>query len=211
MAEAVHDMLAVSDKRAKKLAGVTMRQLRYWEQKGLAVPSVRHQISRRNVVRLYNFQDLVELLVVAELRRRPEISLQHIRRVVTHLRGRDFAAPLRELKFATRGGEIYFQYPDGSWSGGLLPDQVVYSQALALDLVRARIDGVNERDPETAGRVVTRRGVHSSQPIFAGTRIPVATVQRYLQAGYDDAAIIEEYPSLTGADIKAARQYPAAS
>ncbi len=211
MAEAMQDVLAVSDKRAAKLARITMRQLRYWEQIGLVVPSVRRQLSTRNIVRLYSFQDLLELLVAAELRHRPGISLQHIQRVVAHLREREFAAPLRDLKFATRGSEIYFQYPDGSWSGDLRPDQLIYSQVLALDLVGARIDAVKERDPKTAGKVVRRRGVHGSQPIFAGTRIPVATVQRYLQAGYDTKAIIDEYPSLTSADIETARRYAAAS
>jgi uncharacterized protein (DUF433 family) len=44
-----------------------------------------------------------------------------------------------------------------------------------------------------------------SKPVFAGTRIPVATVKRYLDAGYDAEAIFREYPSLTSADIEAAR------
>jgi len=73
-----------------------------------------------------------------------------------------------------------------------------------------KIDTVSDRDPEAAGKVVSRRGVHLSKPIFAGTRIPVATVQRYLQAGYDTKAIIREYPSLTRADIETARHYAAA-
>jgi DNA-binding transcriptional MerR regulator len=209
MAQAMEDMFAVSDKRAAKLAGISMRQLRYWEQIGLVVPSVREQISPRNTVRLYSFQDLLELLVAAELRHRPGISLQHIQRLVAYLRTRDFDAPLRELKFATRGQEIYIRYPDGIWSGDSAPDQLIYQQVLALDEVAAKIHTVRDRDPEAAGRVVRRRGVHGSKPIFAGTRIPVGTVQRYLQAGYEPRAIIREYPSLTPADIEAARQYAA--
>jgi len=39
--------------------------------------------------------------------------------------------------------------------------------------------------------------VLAGKPIFAGTRIPVAAVQRYLAAGYETDAIVEEYPSLT--------------
>jgi uncharacterized protein (DUF433 family)/DNA-binding transcriptional MerR regulator len=210
MAQAIEDVLAVSDKQARELARISMRQLRYWEQIGMVVPSVRQEISPRNIVRLYSFQDLLELLVAAELRRRPGISLQHIQRVITHLHGRDFGAPLRELKFATHGTNIYFQYPDGTWSGDPLPDQVIFRQAIALDLVGAKIDAANDRDPEAAGKIVRRRGVHGSKPIFAGTRIPVGTVQRYLQAGYDTEAIIREYPSLTPADIETARQHAAA-
>jgi DNA-binding transcriptional MerR regulator len=211
MAQAIEDTLAVSDKRAAQLAGISMKQLRHWEKTGLIVPSVRQQISPRNTVRLYSFQDLVQLLVAAELRHRPGISLQHIRRLVSHLRTREFEAPLRELKFATHGRDIYINYPDGSWSGDPAADQLIYRQAIALDEVAAKIDRVKDRDPRAVGQVTSRRGVHRSKPVFAGTRIPVATVQRYLDAGYDTAAIIREYPSLTPADVEAARRQAAAS
>jgi DNA-binding transcriptional MerR regulator len=209
MAQAMEDTFAVSDKRAAQLAGITMKQLRHWEKTNLVVPSIRREISPRNTVRLYSFQDLVELLVVAELRHRPEISLQHIRRLVSHLSTLDFAAPLRELKFATRGKEIYINFPDGSWSGDPVPDQVIFRQAIALDDVVAKINRARERDPSAYGQVTTRRGVHRSKPVFAGTRVPVATVQRYLDAGYDTAAIIREYPSLTPDDVEAARHLAA--
>jgi hypothetical protein len=36
--------------------------------------------------RLYSFQDLMSLLVVAELRTERDMSLQHVRRLVKHLR-----------------------------------------------------------------------------------------------------------------------------
>jgi uncharacterized protein (DUF433 family)/DNA-binding transcriptional MerR regulator len=188
-----------------------MRQLRHWEKTGLVVPSVRRPISPRNTVRLYSFQDLVELLVVAELRHRPEISLQHIRRLVRHLSTLDFDAPLRELKFATRGKEIYINFPDGTWSGDPVPDQVIFRQAIALDDVVAKIGRAGERDPGSVGEVTHRRGVQHSRPVFAGTRIPVAAVQRYLDAGYDTAAILREYPSLTPDDVETARNYATAS
>lgn len=129
-------------------------------------------------------------------RHRPGISLQHIRRLVTHLRSRNVDAPLRELKFATHGREIYINFPDGSWSGDPVPDQIIFRQAIALDAVAAKIAKAGERDPSYSGQVTSRRGVHRSMPVFEGTRIPVATVQRYIEAGYDTDAIISEYPSL---------------
>lgn len=211
MAGAASDMLAVTDKTARRLARISMRQLRYWEKTGLVVPSVRYQVSKGKTVRLYGFEDLLELLVAAELRHRPGISLQHIRRLVVFLRKRDFSAPLRELKFATHGNHIYVQYPDGSWSGDPDPEQLIFRQAVDLDLVSARIQTAGARDPAMQGKVVTRRGVQGGKPIFAGTRIPVGTVQRYLQAGYTTDTIIEEYPTLTPADVEAARRYAAAS
>jgi len=202
------DVLAIPDKRAAKLARITMRQLRYWEQTGLIVPSIKRQISPHNTVRLYSYQDLLSLLVAAALRDR--VSLQLIRRVVAQLEDRGFADPLRELRFATHGRDVYFQYPDGSWSGHPDPDQVIFQQVIALDALRERIPTATKRRPNEAGKVVSHRGVLGGKPIFAGTRIPVATIQRYLQAGYGTDAIIDEYPSLTPADIDVARHHPAA-
>lgn len=203
MPQAAEDLLAIPDKRATQLAGISMRQLRYWEEVNLVVPSMRHRFSARNVVRLYTHPDLVEYLVAAQLRN--DFSLQHIRRVVNHLR-RNYAAPLRELRFAKAGDRIYFQHPDGSWEGDLAPDQTILSRVIDLDVVRALISRATERAPEAVGRIVKKRGVHSSEPIFAGTRIRVSTVQSYLRHGYDTDTILRSFPSLDAADVKAARQ-----
>lgn len=42
---------------------------------------------------------------------------------------------------------------------------------------------------------------------FAGTRIPVAAVKSFANAGYSPADIAKEYPSLTVADIQAGIEY----
>jgi DNA-binding transcriptional MerR regulator len=136
--------LAVPDKRAAKLAQISLRQLRYWDQTGLVVPSVRDQFSPRNTVRLYGFHDLLSLLVAAQLRHK--VSLQHIRRIVAQLNERGFADPLRELRFATHGDDVYFQYPDGSWSGDPSPDQVIFHQVIELEPLREKIPAMLNRD-----------------------------------------------------------------
>jgi DNA-binding transcriptional MerR regulator len=86
---------------------VSNRRLRYWEKTGLVVPSIRRQLSPKHTVRLYSFTDLLSLLVVTQLRTERDMSLQHIRRVVEHLRSRGYQEPLRELTAATVGQEIY--------------------------------------------------------------------------------------------------------
>jgi uncharacterized protein (DUF433 family) len=42
--------------------------------------------------------------------------------------------------------------------------------------------------------------------VFAGTRIRVATVQRYLRQGYRTEAILEALPDLSVADVEEARR-----
>jgi len=211
MASATEELIEFPDTRARQLARVSMRRLRYWEETGLVVPSIRRQMSPKNTVRLYSFQDLLALLVVAELRTERDMSLQHIRRVVEHLRSRGYGAPLREVKFATLGGEIYFQHPDGTWEGDLRPDQRVLEKVLHLDTLRARIARATERQADEAGQVVKKRGVHASAPVFAGTRIRVSTVQEYLRHGYDTDAILEAFPDLRAADVAEASRLLAAA
>jgi DNA-binding transcriptional MerR regulator len=206
MAEAAEDFLAFTDAAARRLAGVSLRRLRYWEQAGLVIPSIRKRLSPRNTVRLYGFQDLLALLVVSELRTERDMSLQRIRRLVTHLRSRDYGAPLRELRFATIGREIYFQHPDGTWEGDLRPGQIILEQAIRLEPLRARIEGAARRPARDSGRVVKRRGVHASAPVFAGTRIRVSAVQDYLRHGFPAESILAAFPDLRTADVDEARR-----
>lgn len=110
----VRKFLAFPDTQARRLGGVSMRRLRYWEQVGLIVPSIKRRLSGHNTVRLYSYQDLLALLVVSALRTERDMSLQTIRRVVGHLRSRGYNEPLRELRFATVGREIYLQHLDGT-------------------------------------------------------------------------------------------------
>jgi DNA-binding transcriptional MerR regulator len=211
MPEADQEVLAFPDTQARQLAGVSMRRLRYWEQVGLVVPSIKRRLSPHNTVRLYSYQDLLALLVVSALRTERDMSLQKIRRIVKHLRSRGYQAPLRELRFATVGREIYFQHPDGTWEGDLRPDQVVFYGVIRLDPLRLRIDRAAGRSADDAGRVEQRRGVHASAPVFAGTRIRVATVQRYLQQGYQTDAILQAFPDLNVEDVDEARRQLAAA
>jgi DNA-binding transcriptional MerR regulator len=206
MAEAASEVLAFSDAAARRLAGVSMRRLRYWEQVGLIVPSIKKRLSPHNTVRLYSFQDLLALLVVSELRTERDMSLQRIRRLVTHLRSRDYDAPLRELRFATIGREICFQHPDGTWEGDLRPDQIILEQTIRLEPLRSRIEGAARRSADDSGQVVKRRGVHASAPVFAGTRIRVSTVQDYLWHGFSTESILEAFPELRAPDVDEARR-----
>lgn len=144
--------------------------------------------------------------MVSTLRNEREMSLQRVRRVVEHLRSRDYAAPLRELRFATFGKEIYFQHPDGSWEGDLQPGQIVLEKVLRLEPLKLRIERAARRPEKARGRVVRKRGVHASAPIFEGTRIRVSTVQDYLRHGFDTAAILNAFPDLDAADVRTAER-----
>jgi DNA-binding transcriptional MerR regulator len=199
-------LIAASERRAAQLAGITLRQLRYWHEVSLVAPSVDRRLGPRTRVRLYYFDRLLELLVAARLRGQPGISLQHIRRVVSHLRNIGYEAPLRELAFAISGQEIYFRYPDGTWSGDPAPQQVVLHQVLELEPLVAQIDQARERSADQIARVERRRGTVGSKPVFAGTRLPVEKVKAYIDHGFTTPQILDSYPFLTEADVEATRR-----
>ena len=73
------------------LTGISLRQLQWWDERGLVVPA------REGHRRLYSLDDLAEVAVISELRKKG-FSLQRMRKVV---RGwcipRQTPAPLAEL------------------------------------------------------------------------------------------------------------------
>jgi DNA-binding transcriptional MerR regulator len=185
---------------AARIAEVTKRKLWYWDQTNLVRPGIRGAPGPRTTVRLYSFNDLVALFVTARLRQRG-FSLQHIRKVARYLQDAGYEAPLAELTFATYGREIYFQHDDGSWEGDASRAQLVIRETLVLDEIRKLIRSRVARPAEAYGKVERTRGRVGRKPLFAGTRIPVATIRRRVVRGATDKQILAAYPDLTAADI----------
>ena len=196
--------LAVNAATASRITRLSDRQLDYWARTGLVGPSVNRRLTPGRRVRLYSFLDLLALMVAAELKER-SISLQHIRAIVEHLRARGYDQPLTEVRFATQGRELYFQRDDGTWEGGITPDQLVLSEVLHLQPLGRRIADGLRRDEADVGKVERRRGTLGSKPVLAGTRVPVETIQRHLAVGRTVEQIVASFPVLTAADVEAVR------
>jgi DNA-binding transcriptional MerR regulator len=93
--------------QACKFTGCTPRQLRYWDQIGLVVPSVQGTGGRPGVPRLYSFRDLVALRVVRSLLD-GGMSLQRVRRSWDYLnRKAGLDKHLSEVKLVTDGQSIF--------------------------------------------------------------------------------------------------------
>jgi DNA-binding transcriptional MerR regulator len=72
---------------AKRIAGITYRQLDYWTRTGLVRPSIKDAHGSGSQ-RLYSFQDLATLRVIKRLLD-TGVSLQRVRAAVEHLRTMD--------------------------------------------------------------------------------------------------------------------------
>ena len=80
-----------------ELTGITPRQLQWWDERGIVVPA------RQGHKRLYSMEDLAEVAVICELRRRG-FSLQRVRKVIRFLQ-REFSKRLAET--VTAGSEYH--------------------------------------------------------------------------------------------------------
>jgi len=58
-------------------------------------------------------------------------------------------------------------------------------------------------------RIVVDPDVMAGKPVVRGTRIPVDAIIRRLAAGMSVSDVLEEYPNLQPADVKAALEYGA--
>jgi DNA-binding transcriptional MerR regulator len=96
-----HDSL--TSREVVALTGITPRQLQWWDERGIVVPA------RAGHKRLYSVEDLSEVAVICELRRRG-FSLQRVRKVVRFLQ-REFAKRLSET---VGGASDYHLLTDGT-------------------------------------------------------------------------------------------------
>ena len=84
------------------LTGITARRLQWWDERGIVVPA------REGHRRLYSMEDLAEVAVICELRRRG-FSLQRVRKVMRFLQ-KEFSKRLAET---VSGASEYHLLTDG--------------------------------------------------------------------------------------------------
>jgi len=85
-----------------QLTGITPRQLQWWDERSIVVPV------REGHRRLYSMEDLAEVAVICELRRRG-FSLQRVRKVIRFLQ-KEFSKRLAET---VSGSSEYHLLTDG--------------------------------------------------------------------------------------------------
>lgn len=203
---------AFSEEHVERLTGISRNQLRYWARTGFFSPSLSDEERRRAYSRVYSFRDVVCLQVLNTLRNESKVSLPHLREVkqkLAHL-GDDMWAKttLHVLK-----KKVHFVNPETRKIEDVLTGQRVLQIPLRVvkgDMEK-RVVSLWKRDKKIIGKIRKKRGVASSEPVIAGTRIPVRAIKAFHRDGYNISQIREQYPGLTQADIKAALEYDKAA
>jgi DNA-binding transcriptional MerR regulator len=194
-----------TEERASRLTGVSIRQLRYWDRDGFFSPSLGYEDRSAPYSRLYSFRDIVSLKVLNTLRNDASVPLQHLREVKAALLS--LGEPLwADTILYVHNKRVVFFNPTTE-----ILEEVVSGQALlqiplrvASANMREAIDRMNQRQEIHIGKFERKRNVANNQLVIAGTRIPVANIKAFSDAGYSVEQIKAEYPTLAEADILAA-------
>lgn len=200
---------AFTEENVERLTGLTKRQLRHWDRTGFFVPSMAYSDRSQPYSRLYSFRDLAALKVLHALRNEVGVSMQHLREVKERLLSLGESWSTTTL-YVLEKRVVFFNSATQS------KEEIVSGQGvlqIPLKVVSgdlaAQVRTLRARQVETSGRIEKRRGL--GQPVIAGTRIPVANIKAFIEAGYTTDQIREEYPSLTDEDIAAAMHYDRAA
>jgi DNA-binding transcriptional MerR regulator len=117
---------------ARRAVGISYRQLDYWDKTGLVRPSIK-QARGKGSRRIYSFEDLVELRVIAQLLG-IGVPLAAVRKAARYVRQHfaDLVRPLVRLALVAEGKRVLVRTTDGkalidASSGG----QVVISFSVA--------------------------------------------------------------------------------
>ena len=97
---------------ARQVVGISYRQLVYWDKTALLKPSIKPARGRGSR-RVYSFEDLVELKVIARLLT-PGISLGTVRKVARYVREHfaDLVRPLARLTIVIDGSRVLVRTAD---------------------------------------------------------------------------------------------------
>lgn len=205
---AEQDVLAFSADQVRKLTGLTVRQLRYWDHTEFFSPEHAPGYRSGSFTRIYSFRDVVGLSAIATLRNEHQFPLQKLRLVGAYLK-RFHDTPWASLALYVSGREILFREPGQAepYTSTSSPGQVAFSTIELQEVARnvhSRAERLRQRQEDQVGKVERRRYVVRNLPVLAGTRVPTSAIWNLHNARYTTEQILQEYPRLEPADVTAA-------
>lgn len=185
-----------------RITGLSLRQLGHWDRIGFFRPSLVTTMTGKRPMRVYSFRDVVGLRVIAVLKNEHGVSTQQLRKAAAELTA--YAdMPWTTLRITVCKGEVGFIDPATGRGQGAFSGQYVMVPVIDQDWhVRRALDDLSRRDAAQIGAFERHRNVAHNARVFAGTRVPVRAVKRFLEAGYSTPEILREYPSLRAEEVE---------
>lgn len=167
---------------ARRLTGVTYRQLDYWDKTGLVRPSVRGAKGKGSR-RVYSFQDVVELRVVSGMLA-SGISLPAVRKAVGCLQEHfeHVSRPLAQLTLLASGRKVLVRTDD--------PRKMVDATSGGQVVVAVPVGAI--------AREVQKSVVELSAPIAMPFRLRGRTFKAVLTPDLEAGGFTVEVPQLPG-------------
>lgn len=197
---------AFSVDHAARVTGLSKSRLTRWDKLGFFPPEHLDEDDKGNPYsRVYSFRDLVGLRTLAVLTTIYRVPLREIRKAASELSKRS-DRPWAEIPLAVLKGKVVFDLDasprdaDGQFAGKHVPLPAIAEEVTNLSQL------LRKRDKSQIGHTERHRFVAHNAEVIAGTRIPVAAIESFIRAGYDDQGILQEYPSLELADVASIRQ-----
>lgn len=205
MLDISNTIAAFSEEQVQKLTNLTIGRLRYWHKTGFFSPTFVEENPRLPYSKFYSFRDVVALRTLEMLRVQNGVPLQHLRKVaekLSHLR--DDLWTKTTLFVVNK--KVAFANPETGKSEEVLSGQYLLSIPLrkVMDDTSIDVAQMRLRKSSEIGSIARRRNVCHNAWVVEGTRIPVASIKRLSEDGYNTQQIIDEYPDLTAADVAAA-------
>lgn len=198
-------LAAFSVDHAERVTGLSKSRLTRWDREGFFSPERVDESDRGNAYsRVYSFSDLVGLRTLAILIDKHRISMKELRATYPELAKR-VQRPWSQTQLSVLNGKVIFDLDTaprdrhGQFAGNHIALPTVASE------VAAKAEELRVRRKELLGTTERHRYVAHNAEVLAGTRIPVAAVHSFIDAGYSDAQILAEYPSLTKIDVQFVR------
>jgi predicted RNase H-like HicB family nuclease len=169
-------------KTVSKIAGLSNRQIDYWDRSHFVKPSIS-EASGYGSVRIYSFNDLIQMKVAKTLLDKG-ISLQKIRKAITYLKKNmpEVEKPLAEIRFLTDGETIFVLTKDKKEIIDTLKSgQLVFAIALG------------EIVEDLKGEIAALHKARKYKVLVKGKKYPVV-----LQPDTEDGGFWIECPSLPG-------------
>jgi uncharacterized protein (DUF433 family) len=207
MNEITNVISAFSADQVATLTGLTMRQLAYWDDLGFFQPQYAAEDRRSPHSRIYSFKDVVGLRTLSVLKSKYRCSLPHLQDVARRLAAYS-KTPWSDLTLYVWKRKVQFDEPETGKTRGVVDGQYqLLPISSVMEDVHREAEALRQRNPDQIGHVEKHRYISHQADVISGTRVRVATIIRFLEASYSNEQILKEFPTLTEADIEAAKRH----
>lgn len=196
-------LAAFSIDHAARVTGLSNARLTRWDKEGFFSPEYLDDADRGNpYARVYSFTDLVGLRTLAILVDRHKIPLRELRETYPEL-AKQVKHPWSEKELSVWKKKVVWKDSDNVPRDrhGQIVGKHIELRTIASE-VAEKAEALRNRNKALHGTTERHRYIAHNAEVIAGTRIPVKAIHSFIDAGYSDRQIMDEYPSLTKADVQ---------